>query len=275
MRYCLHLLKPDGMMMVQTPCYPESLSFEQMTALHHPFLQQLKADEHLFLLGSDALQRLFHSIGAAEVRQEPAMFPHYDQFVVVSKSPLVMRNPELQPMEPSQRLVQAMLDLQIRSSETEHRLHEAESDRAARLCVIEEQGRRLGNLEAERNSLHAELQGLQQHLAAAEKDRGARLAVIEEQGLRLGNLEAERNNLQAELQALQQHLAVAEEDRAARLRVIEEQGNRLAILEGELNHLHAELQSLQARFAVAEERSRSAPGQKQKNQLSQMGRGTE
>src|SRR5262245_1847310 len=32
MRYCLHLLKPDGMMMVQTPCYPESLSFEQMTA---------------------------------------------------------------------------------------------------------------------------------------------------------------------------------------------------------------------------------------------------
>lgn len=65
------------------------------------------------------------------------------------------------------------------------RLHAAEADRAARLSVIQEQGRRLGDAEAERNVLRAEVADLRRHLEAIDGDRAARLDVIRDQGRRL------------------------------------------------------------------------------------------
>ena len=67
----------------------------------------------------------------------------------------------------------------------------SEADRAARLQVIEDLGRRLGELEAE-------LAGLRQQFESVEADRAARLEVIEQQGLRLGELETERDKIQSE-----------------------------------------------------------------------------
>ena len=71
----------------------------------------------------------------------------------------------------------------------------AEADRAARHEVIDEQGRRLGEVEAERNNLRAEAAALRSQLEAAEADRAARLEVIHEQGRQLGEAEAEREQL--------------------------------------------------------------------------------
>jgi len=72
-------------------------------------------------------------------------------------------------------------------------------DRAARLDLIQAQGRRLGAVEGERNRLKAEVIALRGHLAAAEADRAARLEVIEAQGRRLGAVEGELNRLKAEV----------------------------------------------------------------------------
>jgi uncharacterized protein (DUF3084 family) len=95
--------------------------------------------------------------------------------------------------------VQALLD-KARELDTEKERHEkAEEDRARRLLVIEEQGRRLGEIEAERNILLAEVATRRQQMEVIEADRAARLAVIEEQGRRLGEIEADRNALRNEL----------------------------------------------------------------------------
>ena len=89
----------------------------------------------------------------------------------------------------------------------------SEADRAARLELIEEQGRRLGEVEAERNNLQSELANLRQHFESVQADSAARLGVIEDQGRRLGEVEAERNNLAAELGALRQHFESVQAER--------------------------------------------------------------
>ncbi len=122
-------------------------------------------------------------------------------------------------------------------------LTECEIDRAVRLQVIERQGQRLGEVEAERNSLRFQLDDLQQQFEAAEADRAARLQVIEEQGRRLGEIEAERNSLRFQLDDLQRQFEAVEADRAADLQVIEEQGQRLGDIETKCNDLQTQLAS--------------------------------
>ena len=107
----------------------------------------------------------------------------------------------------------------------------SEADRAARLETIQEQGRRLGELEGERNDLRAQVDELHPRLGAAEADRASRLEAIHEQGRRLGELEAERNDLQSQLTDLRDQFESVEADRAARLEVIRAQGERLGELE--------------------------------------------
>jgi len=67
------------------------------------------------------------------------------------------------------------LTLQTRVGVLQRQIEIAETDRAARLQVIEEQGRRLGETEAERNNLRYQLADLQQHFEITESDRAARL----------------------------------------------------------------------------------------------------
>ena len=40
MRRCLDLLKPDGVLIIQTPCYPPDAVYEDMVERNDPFLQQ-------------------------------------------------------------------------------------------------------------------------------------------------------------------------------------------------------------------------------------------
>jgi 2-polyprenyl-3-methyl-5-hydroxy-6-metoxy-1,4-benzoquinol methylase len=234
MRYCLDLLRPDGVLVIQTPRYPEGRAYDAMVATNDPFLEQLKSNEHLYLFGQSSIRRLFGDLKAEHLVFEPAIFGHYDMFVVVSRQPLKINRAEVIEQVLSQtvsgRMVQTLFDADDRRVEIERELALAENDRAARLQIIESQSRQLGVLEAERNLLQAELRDLRQHFAAVEADRAARLNVIQAQGEQLGVLEAERNLLQAELRDLRQHFATAEADRAARLNVIEAQGRQLDML---------------------------------------------
>ena len=176
MRHCLELLKPNGMLVIQTPCLPEGRSHEDMVALSDPFLEQLlKEKKHLYLFSQRSIRELFARLGAEHVAFEPAMFTHYDMFLVVSRAPLAVHRPakveRALSATPSGRMVRALLDLGGGLDDLKPRYAESEQDRAARLEVIEAQGRQLGEVEAERNNLRAELATLREvnHELAVER----------------------------------------------------------------------------------------------------------
>jgi hypothetical protein len=232
-RQCIELLKPDGLLLIQTPRYREGNTYDSMVATKDPFLSLLRPDEHLYLFSESSIRLFFRRLGADFLEFEPPIFPHYDMFLLVSRKPLVRPARTSAPLNSgvSGRLLQAMLDLDTSIKGLAKRYGEMDADRAARLEVIHEQGARVGELEAERSNLKAQLDSLGQSLAFAEADRAARLEVIHQQGARAGELEAERNNLKAQLDSLSQSFAFAEADRAARLEVINAQGRSFTELQ--------------------------------------------
>ena len=52
------LLKPNGILVIQTPCYPKIPSFSTMEESNDPFLLQLKSPEHLFLFSTTSIEQL-------------------------------------------------------------------------------------------------------------------------------------------------------------------------------------------------------------------------
>jgi SAM-dependent methyltransferase len=253
---CLRLLKPDGILLIQTPCYLAGSSLEELAAGESRFLEMLQPAEHLYLFSRASISELFRRLGAGGVSFESALFAEYDMFLVVSRgflAPLPAAEADWSfDAPPTARVVRALLDLAVQLDELRYRNIQSEEDRARRLTVITEQGKRIGEVEAERNNLQAELTVLHTHAAFLEADRTARLRIIEEQGRQLGEVEAERNNLQAEVTALHTHAAFLEADRTARLRIIEEQGRQLGKVEAERNNLRTEVTRLRAHTDVLE-----------------------
>src|SRR5882724_4619307 len=243
MRHCLNLLRPDGILVIQTPRHLEGTSYEDMAAGSGRRLKNLQPREHLYLFSHRSIGDFFSRLGARHLVFEPPMF-EYDMFPVVSQAPLNPRpaTEVASPLSatPAARMVQSMVDLGAELDVLKQRYIEAEEDRARRLELIHEQGRRLGEVEAERNNLRAEVGALHEHLQVIEADRAARLELIHERGRRLGAGEAERNNLRAEVGARHAHLQVIEADRAARLELIHEQGRRLGEGEAARKDLEAE-----------------------------------
>jgi SAM-dependent methyltransferase len=194
MRHCLDLLKPEGILLIQTPCYLEGRTHEEMVAQRHRFLEMLKPTDHLYLFSRRSIRDLFQRLGAEHVLFEAALFAEYDMFVVVSRVPPVTHgSAEIDTTlsaRPAGRMIQALLDLDVDRSRLMRRYAESEADREARLEALEAQGRRLGEAEGERNALRTEVSALQRHVEVIEADRAARLEVIHAQGRRLGDLEA-------------------------------------------------------------------------------------
>ncbi len=148
---CLELLRPDGFLLVQTPCFPFGTGHEQLVSTGSPFLSHLQTEEHLFLFSRESVRRFFEGLGALDIRFEEPIFSHYDMFLAVGRR-------RLEPLEqeqagraltasPSARLVQALIDKDDEKKELERRLVVCEADRTARLEVIERQGRECARLE--------------------------------------------------------------------------------------------------------------------------------
>lgn len=232
MRRALDLLKPDGLLLVQTPCYVEGRTHAEMVSSADPFLDQLKAVQHLYLYSPRAIRQLFHDLGASHVVSEPAIFAHYDQFVVVSRAPLPVHDAAAMATALSAsargRMVLALLDararerdVQVQRAQLEAELVASEADRAARLALIQRQGSELARLPA-----------LEAALAASEADRAARLTVIERQGSELGRIPH-----------LEAQLAASEADRALRLDIIQRQAAQIGGLQKGLTSLQDRLAS--------------------------------
>jgi SAM-dependent methyltransferase len=193
MRHCLDLLKPDGVMFVQAPHYRESATYEDAVGWSDRTPETLRGRTHRYLFSRSSLRALFARLGADHICFEPAVLADSDVLAVVSRAVLSARPSA--PLEaafsagPTGPLVMALLDVAGGLDQLRQRLVASESDRAVRLQQIEQQARRLGEVEAERNDFAALASTLRQQLAAAEADRAARLELILAQGQRLGELE--------------------------------------------------------------------------------------
>ncbi len=180
MTHCLKLLKPDGLLLLQTPQFKEGMNYTALLETKGAFLEQLKADEHLYLFSDRSATRLFQQLGAEYIQFESAIFGHYDMFFAVSRAPLQTNTPEqvnsaLLPT-PNGRFALALLDiydrelatvaqLQADNAQLFAKLQACEADRAARLEVIEAQGQQLGRipgLEADKEYLISRITELSQ-----------------------------------------------------------------------------------------------------------------
>jgi 2-polyprenyl-3-methyl-5-hydroxy-6-metoxy-1,4-benzoquinol methylase len=143
-RAWLELLKPDGVLVLQTPEYQVGRNHDELMADGDPFLEHMgrASTEHLYLFSRPALELLLGRMGLTEIRFEKPMFS-YDMFCAASAGPLQPASgdqSDLAKVGPVGPLVLALIDA-----------HDAwnisERDRADRLVVIER--------------LDAELRGLQ------------------------------------------------------------------------------------------------------------------
>ncbi len=136
MRIALSLLQPDGIMLLQTPCFDPSKSYKELVETDHPFLTHFKELEHLYLFSMQALEKFFCDLGYPYLQFEPAIFSDYDMFAIVSREPVTPvpvdeQAPALEAL-PSGRLVQALLDLYNRADDLQRHADE-------RLRIIREQ----------------------------------------------------------------------------------------------------------------------------------------
>lgn len=145
---CLKLLKEDGILVIQTPCFPSEKTYKIMVEENSPFLSVMKKDEHLYLFSQESVKKFFKNIlKDIELQFEPAIFAIYDMFFIVGRKPLTI-NSESQienflSSSPQTRLIQAMLDMYSdlnQKTQSISRLTEEikiiEADRAERLKII-------------------------------------------------------------------------------------------------------------------------------------------
>ena len=115
---CKRLLKPDGVFIAQTPCFPAKKSLHELHATEHQFPAMLDPHEHLFLFSAGAASRLMQESGLAWVRPLHAIFDFYDMSFAASRTPLLQSTPAQQDKSlqagTAARMIQALLDLDSR-----------------------------------------------------------------------------------------------------------------------------------------------------------------
>lgn len=140
LHYCANLLKPGGFLLIQTPEFQEEMSYPLLEESKSLFLEQLKADEHLYLFSQASVIECLDQVGLKHVYFEPAIFAVYDMFLVASKEPLETYSPvqiESALLDyPQGRLALALLDIRERELALSKAMEELNSDRAARLEQI-------------------------------------------------------------------------------------------------------------------------------------------
>jgi SAM-dependent methyltransferase len=136
MGHGINLLKPEGIAVIQTPAYPEGVSYGELEARGDYFLNHMrgKHEEHLFLFSRRSARELFSRLGCGFVEFEPAIFSQYDMYFVISQvTPARVREEQIDAAlesSPSGRLIQALLGA---AQQRDHYLQEA----TARLKVID------------------------------------------------------------------------------------------------------------------------------------------
>lgn len=139
LRRCLSLLREGGIFILQTPCFPEAMTHEDLKTHQHRFLGMMIPDEHLYLFSRPSLGELFRRLGMAHLQFEPAIFAHYDMFLCAGQTAFSTHSPEevAQVLSASVRgrMVLALLDMHQNLKRLTERYAESEAHRTARLEV--------------------------------------------------------------------------------------------------------------------------------------------
>lgn len=193
---CLELLKPDGLLLLQTPQFVPNLSYDQLIASKDRFLEMLIPEEHIYLFSRRSVTDFFHRLGAPHIKFEPAIFDHYDMSLIASRAPL--RVHPIADIEdalldsPGGRIVLAMLDLRERELGLATKLEECEKDRLDRAGQIDNLTAMLKDSEADRLARAEQIHTLTAMLKESEADRALRGEQIETLTALIKESEADR-----------------------------------------------------------------------------------
>ncbi|MGA2117566.1 MAG: glycosyltransferase [Bryobacteraceae bacterium] len=198
MRKCLKLLKPDGLLCLQTPRYREGKTLELMQADQDPFPAMLVLDQHTYLFSGKSVRLLLERSGAEHISFEPAIFGAYDMSLVAGRQPLSrFAEEEIEAnlkLRPSGRLVLAMLDLDRHCQVALTRSREVEASLARQLqngAILE---RAYAESEADRAARLQNILKLEELVRAAQAQASVTLASLER--IRAENGELARLNEQ-------------------------------------------------------------------------------
>jgi 2-polyprenyl-3-methyl-5-hydroxy-6-metoxy-1,4-benzoquinol methylase len=165
MRAAASLLTEDGIFIVQTPNYAEDLVYAEMIDRQDPFLDQMKAIEHIHLFSGRSISQFFQQLGFGFLAFEKQLFD-YDMYFIASRQQLV-RNTDEQVAHnllkrPSGRMMQALFDSSNIYTSLQTKYQASEQDRAARLEVILQQNQKIDELHAQKQLAETELDRSQQ-----------------------------------------------------------------------------------------------------------------
>ncbi|WP_185218909.1 class I SAM-dependent methyltransferase [Paraburkholderia dinghuensis] len=261
--HCLKLLKPDGVLLIQTPQFKREMKYTELLEANGAFLEQLKSDEHLFLFTAESATRLFRQIGAEHMQFEPAIFSRYDMFFAVSRVPLQTHAP--QEVEaalmavPNGRMTLALLDLRERELASEsdriargeqietltRMVKESEADRAARGEQIETLSRIIKEVEADRAGRGEQIETLSRIIKEVEADRAGRGEQVETLSRIIKEVEADRARRNEQIYRLIARLATAEADRNAKTESVTALASSVDKLKAETAARDEEIHSLE------------------------------
>jgi hypothetical protein len=129
-RRCARLLAPDGVLLLQTPCYRGESSDWAM----------FQPDEHIYLFSEVAVRELLGRAGFKYVQVCPSLFP-YDMWIAATPGKLAHHSLGDDVGPEGWRLpatVRALLDLHAQTEALRRALMEADADRAERLRQVKE-----------------------------------------------------------------------------------------------------------------------------------------
>lgn len=231
MEHCISLLKPDGLLLVQTPDFQESRSYNDLLETKSPFLEQLKSDEHLYLFSRRSIQDFFERLQCHYVQFEPAIFAVYDMFFVASKAPLnTYTEDEWQTalmQSPQGRMALALLDLRARELDLMQKVQESEDDRVARLEQVHTLTQQLKESDQDRTARLEQINVLTQLLQKLEQDPTIQLQQIHRLSQQLHESEQDRTARLSQIHELTQRLQEVEQHGIARLEQVHELTQRL------------------------------------------------
>jgi 2-polyprenyl-3-methyl-5-hydroxy-6-metoxy-1,4-benzoquinol methylase len=244
MKHCLGLLKADGFLLIQTPQFKEQISHEKLVETSSAFLEQLKADEHLYLFSERSIRDFFAKLHAKHLVFEPAIFSQYDMFVAVSKSPLKPNSQaEIELVLGSSlngRIGQALLDLRQREEDLIGRLTLADTDRKSRQIQVETLTALLKESETDRSARGLQIETLTALLKESETDRSARGLQIETLTRMINSTETDRAR---QIETLTKSLSIATEENLANQRrneeLLLENKNTIETLSAQANAVHS------------------------------------
>jgi 2-polyprenyl-3-methyl-5-hydroxy-6-metoxy-1,4-benzoquinol methylase len=249
---CAGLLASDGIILIQTPDFPGGSDYPALQSADSPFLTHLHGQEHLYLFSRRSVLQLLQRAEIDHAVFEPALFAHYDMYLVAGRQPLKKnsrkRIEQALSRQPTGRAVLALCDLDSRLREADNKaektgqesrlryeqiekltgqLRESEADRAERLKRMEELKKKLDETMQESRLRYEQIEKLTGQLRESEADRAERLKRMEELEKKLDETMQESRLRYEQIEKLTGQLRESEADRAERLKRMNELGTQL------------------------------------------------